>query len=172
MRDEVPVSSRGHMKQKHLCLIIALAFKAGLLAGCPAASARDLSVLVEFVTPTYTGTSLAALCGNVDKTFLTRTSGPRGTIVHYAEHAKDEAIAGLAYDDSVLVLKDAAGKARDTARRKLYELAVPSDDMATSIAVHRWCGGPGEDVVRGIMTDHDRDHDAKAELLRRAKTAN
>ena len=84
-----------------------------------------LSALAEFLTPTYTGMSLAVLCGNVDKTFLARTSGPRGTIMHYAEHTKDETIAGLTYDESVRVLKDAAGRARETARRKLHELAVP-----------------------------------------------
>jgi hypothetical protein len=134
-----------------------------------AAPARDLQALADFLSPAYTAMNFTAMCATDDPWFATRTTGPRGTALHYAEHAKDEAIHSLTEGEAIAVLRRAADVARLTARRKLHELAAAAGDDGTVRAVTDWCAGEGKQLIMQFIEQHDRDHAALDELLRRAK---
>lgn len=133
-----------------------------LLAGTTAADAKDLSVIADFVKPAYRAMFLTVLCSRNEPSFLALTSGPRGNALNYAEHVKDEAIAGLTEEEAVAVLKLAADDGRALARDRLYRLADPADDRATAVAIRKWCDGEGKALVVETLGAHDRNH---AELL-------
>ena len=133
------------------------------------ASAADLQELAEFVRPAYTAMSFAAICVRDNANFLTANGGPRGTALHYAEHVKDEAIAGLSQAEAESVLKAAADAARATARAKLRELARPGDNVGTVQAVVKWCDEEARSFILEFIRHHDSSHQDVEEFLTRAK---
>lgn len=112
--------------------------------------------------PAYTAMNFAVLCAPASP------SGPRGTAIDYAEHVKNETIEFLTQEEAVAVLRLAADAARQAAREKLYQLALPTDDAATAHAVRQWCEGEAKQFVLQFIQRHDEDHIAAIELLRRA----
>jgi hypothetical protein len=132
------------------------------------AAAADIHGLAGFVRPAYLAMNIAAMCARTDPHFLSDTSGPRGTPLHYAQHVKDEAIAGLPQADAIAVLKLAADDARRAARAMLYERARPGDDIGTARAIKEWCDTEAKRIVLGFLGNHDA-HSASEEFLEQAK---
>jgi hypothetical protein len=135
---------------------------------CSVAAAKDVDALADFVRPAYTAMNFAVLCAPASPHFLAKTSGPRGTAIDYAEHVKNETIEFLTQEEAVAVLRLAADAARQAAREKLYQLALPTDDAATAHAVRQWCEGEAKQFVLQFIQRHDEDHIAAIELLWRA----
>jgi hypothetical protein len=136
---------------------------------CSIAAAKDVGALADFVRPAYVAMNFAVLCVGASPHFLVKTSGPRGTAIDYAEHVKNETIEFLTQEEAVAVLRLAADAARQAARKKLYQLALPTDDAATAHAVSQWCEGEAKQFVLQFVQQHDEDHIAAIELLQRAK---
>ncbi len=133
------------------------------------ASAADIRGLAGFVRPAYLAMNIAAMCARGDPYFLSDTSGPRGTALHYAQHVKDEAIEQLTQADAVAVLKLAADDARNAARAMLYELARPGDDVGTALAIKEWCDSKARRIVLRFISNHDDTHPASEQFLEQAK---
>lgn len=131
--------------------------------------AKDLASLAEVVMPAYAAMNTGVVCNQYDPQFLVQTSGPRGTAVHYAEHVKNEAIISLSYVESSMVLKAAADEARQVARQKLHEFAVPGDDAATVRAIKLWCDSYGKPFILQFIEKHDYGHTQLIEFLQRAQ---
>jgi hypothetical protein len=134
-----------------------------------AALALDLRALADFVAPAYTALNYTVVCAQEDRDFLSHTSGPRGSGVHYAEHVKDEAIASLSHADSVRVLTAAADEARASTLRKLRELTASAAESEARARVKAWCESDARLFVREFIDRHEGDHGAIEEWLRRAK---
>ena len=133
------------------------------------ATAADIRSLAEFVRPAYIAMNITVMCARTDPNFLSDTSGPRGTPLHYAQHVKDEAIERLSEADALAVLKLAADDARSAARAKLYELARPGDDIATLLAMKAWCDSGAKSMIFNFIRNHDDTHPATEQFLERAK---
>ena len=140
----------------------------GVLSG-PPALALDLHALSAFVTPAYTAMNYTVVCVQEDRGFLSHTSGPRGSGIHYAEHVKNEAIASLSHDDSVRVLQAAADEARASTLRTLRELTASAAESDAKARVRAWCESEARRFVRGFIDRHEDDHGAIEDWLRRAK---
>jgi hypothetical protein len=134
-----------------------------------AVESKDLNALAEFVQPAYTAMNFATLCARNDSQFLSDTSGPRGTILQYAEHVKNEATKSLNQADAFTILKSAADGARLVARSKLYELVRPGDDNGTIKAIDSWCALEAKRFILGFIRGHDVAHSQYDEFLERAK---
>lgn len=144
----------------------------GIVAVSPLMAApapgKDLNVLSRLLVPAYTAMNFAAVCASVPGWSATQPSGPRGFAGNYAEHVKDEIIAGLSHDEAVAVLRGAADAAREEARRQL-RLFARADDYHSQVL--RWCSGAAREAIRAFIRDHDRDHDAFVTEVARAKKA-
>lgn len=121
------------------------------------AMAKDLDGLAKLVVPAYTAMNFAMMCARAEPTFPTRMGGPRGNVLEYAQHVKDEVIVRLNQGEANVVLKAAADVARDVARGQLKLLAKGRDVIAPS-DIAAWCTGPATDFIRGFIASHDRDH--------------
>lgn len=132
------------------------------------AAAKNLDAIAAFVRPAYTAMNLTMLCAQDDPWFLIDTLGPRGSALKYAEHVKDEAIASLTYDESVLVLKMAADEARSAARSELRKL-IPKYPTYRSVEIARWCRGDAIRFVRAFIEQHDENHETLLKELELAK---
>lgn len=149
-------------------LVARLAVLLVALSGSPAL-ALDLRALAAFVAPAYTALNYTVVCAQEDREFLSHTSGPRGSGIHYAEHVKNEAIASLSYDDSVQVLRAAADEARAGTLRTLRELTASATESGARARVKAWCESEARLFVRGFIDRHENDHGAIEEWLRGAK---
>ena len=121
----------------------------------------------NFVAPAYIAMNFAVVCAQDDRGFLSRTSGPRGTALQYAEHVKNEAIASLTYEEAVIVLKGAANAARSVARRELYNQAIKSPNV--SVEIHRWCADYAIKFIRDMIKDHELTHPLLLQQIEAAK---
>jgi hypothetical protein len=132
------------------------------------AAAKNLDAIVAFVRPAYTAMNFTTLCAQDDPWFLIDTLGPRGTALKYAEHVKDEVIASLTHDESVLVLKMAADEARSAARSELRKL-IPKYPTYRSVDIAAWCRGDAIRFVRTFVQQHDERHETLLNELQKAK---
>lgn len=130
----------------------------------PNATAKDLDDLSRVVTPAYIAMNIVAACLSDDAGYAVATSGPRGTAFHYAEHVKDEAIAGLTYDEAVAVLTTAA-----TAARTAVRLALADATAQEAGSIGPWCSGRGVIFVRAFMESHDIAHEQLLAKMEKAK---
>ena len=130
-----------------------------LLAGPSIAPAQDASRLANLLIPAYTAMYYASLCGSNTTWAQTQPKGPRGSVVHYAEHIKNEIIQNLSQAESVTILTDAAGRARDVAREQLRSQVIMGDQARHEQRLVTWCGGFVSDFAAKVINEHDQDHD-------------
>lgn len=104
--------------------------------------------------------NVAAVCASKDTEFLNRTSGPRGTAFHYAEHVKNEAIESLSTAEAAAALRVAADTARAIALQTFRRLGN-SDPAVEVQQIRSWCEAEGREAVLKFIRDHDKDHPAR-----------
>lgn len=129
--------------------------------------AKDLKAIAEFVVPAYTAMNFTVLCAQDDPWFLAEARGPRGHAIEYAEHVKDEAIASLTEDESVIVLRMAADEARSIARAE-FRKVIPNRTYRYP-EISGWCRGEALRFVRSFIERHDTEHPILLQQLERAK---
>jgi hypothetical protein len=122
----------------------------------------DLKALAEFVRPAYTAMNFAVLCTRGNPSFLADNSGAHGTVLHYAERVKNEAIKSLTGQEASTVLKMAADDARRTAREKLHQLARPGDEPGTDKAIRSWCDSEARQYVMEFIRRQDTEGSDRA----------
>lgn len=144
-----------------------LAMLLGFLSSEPAA-AKDLEAVVAFVVPAYVAMNLAAVCVQDDPEFVFRTRSSRGTVFHYAEHIKNEAIASLTDEEAKAILRAAADAARAVVRRQLRSL-VPDYPFGHPGELAGWCKDRARKIVRSVIVQHDGQHSTILRELERAK---
>ncbi|MBX9828059.1 MAG: hypothetical protein K2Y27_24085 [Xanthobacteraceae bacterium] len=141
------------------------------LAVLPPANAKDLLSLSRLLTPAYTAMNYAAVCASHPPWAVSQPTGSRGTAVNYAEHVKDEIIAGLSYDEALKVLRLAADDARaDTRERLRASVAVDQADVK-AVGLKSWCEGYATGFIAALIETHDNNHEAFLEQLRQSKFA-
>lgn len=138
-----------------------------LLLGVRFATARDLDGLAKLVVPAYTAMNFAMICVREDPSFPVRMAGTRGTVLHYAQHVKDEVIANLTDEEARAVLQAAAGAAQTIARNQLRRLAKEAD-VIYPLDIAAWCTGPAAEFIRHFVESHDQGHAAFEALLEEA----
>jgi len=133
-------------------------FALSILLGtqCHAAE-RNLTALAEIVVPAYTAMDFAMMCARVDPQLPLRTRGPRGSVLHYAQHIKDEVIASLNQNEASIVLKAAADRALAVARQELASLAANEQTIVHS-KVLKWCEDRALPFVLDFVEQHDKHH--------------
>jgi hypothetical protein len=136
----------------------------GLIVG-----AQDMSRLADMLMPSYTAMYYASICASNTTWGRTQPVGPRGGVVHYAEHIKNEIIKSLPEKESVSILADAAGRARVLAREQLQLKVIMGDPAQHEQRLAAWCEGFVTNFAAQIMSDHDRDHDGFLQQLYDAK---
>ncbi|MFO1100745.1 MAG: hypothetical protein U1E81_21435 [Xanthobacteraceae bacterium] len=132
------------------------------------AVARDIDALIKIVVPAYTAMDFATICREDDPRLLWDTRGPRGTVLHYAKHVKDEVITSLSHDEAVTVLTRAAESARATTREELKKVSLNYPTRRPGEIIG-WCKGTASNFIRAFITRHDANHESLLEETRRAK---
>lgn len=132
------------------------------------AAARDLRALAEVVTPAYIAMNFAVVCATIVPQFLAQTSGPHGIALKYAEHVKDEAIAALTYQESLVVLRAAANAARATSLQTVRQFKS-ADPREESAKLQAWCETDAKTFIHAFIVRHDNDHDAMMQRIEDAK---
>lgn len=122
------------------------------------AKAKDMERLGTLLMPTYIAMSVAGVCSGETGWTFEQPHGPRGHAVHYAQHAKEETIAGLSDEQARAVLRAAAGKARDEVRRQLRTYVYPGDRAGEASRFREWCFRSVRDFIGTVISEHDRDH--------------
>jgi hypothetical protein len=140
-----------------------------LLAGASPVWAQDMSRLANLLIPAYTAMYYASICATNTTWGQTQPQGARGTVVHYAEHIKNEIIQSLSQKDAVAVLTDAAGQARDLAREQLRLQVVMGSPEKHEQRLIAWCGGYVSDFAKNVISEHDKDHEAFLRTVEEAK---
>ena len=140
-----------------------------LLAGASSVRAQDMSRLANLLVPAYTAMYYASICAANTTWGQTQPVGTRGSVVHYAEHIKNEIIQSLSDKDAVAVLTDAAGRARDQAREQLRLQVIMGDTAKHEQRLIAWCRGFVSDFAAKVMSEHDLDHEAFLRTLEEAK---
>ena len=141
----------------------------GVIAGLPGspAEARNLEQLAGLLTQPFFAQNVAAVCGARDRSFLWETRGPHGTMHAYAQHIKEEVIAGLEPSEYERILRTAANVARTSARAMLQDLADVSPSVEDA-RIDKWCDTFGKTLVRQVITEHDAAHDAFLQSVEQA----
>lgn len=140
-----------------------------LLAGSSALPAQDMSRLANLLIPAYTAMYYASICSSNTTWGRTQPQGARGTVVHYAEHIKNEIIQSLSQKDAVAVLSDAAGRARDLAREQLRLQVIVGSPEKHEQRLIAWCDGYVSDFAKSVISEHDEDHEAFLRTVDEAK---
>jgi hypothetical protein len=133
------------------------------------ALAADLVALGQLLTPAYTAMSYDRLCHMNPEWQLSAPRGLDGDATNYAEHAKDETIASLTYEQSLLVVRLAADAARTEARRQLQENVMLNDKAAESIRFKAWCNGHAKNFIAGFINKYESDRASFVQKLDAAK---
>jgi hypothetical protein len=140
-----------------------------LLADVSSARAQDMSRLATLLIPAYTAMYYASICTSNTTWAQTQPQGKRGTVIHYAEHIKNEIIQSLSEKDAVAVLADAAGRARDLAREQLRLQVIMGNSEKHEQRLVAWCGGYVSDFAKNVISEHDKDHEAFLRTVDEAK---
>lgn len=131
--------------------------------------ARDLVELGRILTPAYTAMSLANLCSMEPEWRNTQPRGLHGVAIRYAQHVKDEMVEGLSSAEAMEVLRFAAGRARDEARRQLNQYVYPGEKSSENARFKAWCTGHVSRIIAEFIHQHDGRHVEFMEQLLRAK---
>lgn len=137
--------------------------------GLSSAGALDDTRLGNLLLPAYTAMYYASVCASNTTWGQTQPLGPRGSVVHYAEHIKNEIIQNLSQKEAVAILTDAAGRARDAAREQLNLQVIVGDQSKHEQRLVDWCSGYVTDFAAKVISEHDRDHDNFLQQLDEAK---
>jgi hypothetical protein len=140
-----------------------------LLAGASFVRAQDMSRLANLLMPAYTAMYYASICAANTTWAQTQPVGTRGSVVHYAEHIKNEIIQSLSERDAAAVLTDAAGRARDLAREQLRLQVIMGNPEKHEKRLLAWCSGYVGDFTRNVISEHDKDHEAFLRTVQEAK---
>lgn len=140
-----------------------------LLAGPSSVRAQDMSRLANLLIPAYTAMYYASICAANTTWGQTQPVGTRGSVVHYAEHIKNEIIQSLSERDAAAVLTDAAGRARDLAREQLRLHVILGNSEKHEQRLIAWCDGYVSDVAKKVISEHDKDHEAFLRTVEEAK---
>jgi hypothetical protein len=155
-----------------------------LIAACePTPWSTDLRIWLSITNPFRTATPDSAInptaaeienghargvaCVSYDPAYLTRTSGPHGTVIAYAEHIKSDAVASLSDEEGAVALKRAADVASSAALRTLQEFHA-QDQAIENTRIRDWCANEARQFIRTVIEYHDNDHE---ELLSRLEQA-
>jgi hypothetical protein len=141
---------------------------AGLCLSAAPASAKDLSRLVQLLTPVYLAQNLTSVCAARNPAFLARTGGPFGTTHAYAQHVKEEVIASLPSSEADLVMRTAADAAKAAALQQVRALKSPSPEIEAE-RTDQWCRISAEGFVREIVRSHDVEHEGFVQGVEHAK---
>ncbi|MBX9823635.1 MAG: hypothetical protein K2Y27_01450 [Xanthobacteraceae bacterium] len=125
---------------------------------CGSAAGADLATLGKLLTPAYTAMNYDGLCQMEPGWRLSRPRGRMGYAINYAEHAKDQTIASLPYNQSVAVLRLAADAARTEARRQLRDKVISEDKATEAIRFGAWCDGYVKGFISAFIARYERDH--------------
>ncbi len=143
---------------------LALASVASLILLAPGvipasqASEKDLAGLSRLLTPAYTAMSFANLCAMEAEWWRSQPVGKLGTAMHYAQHVKDEVITALTYEEALVVLKDAADKARTEARRQLRANVLGQDPQTEAERFKAWCDSHVTPFIVEFIEQHELAH--------------
>lgn len=142
-----------------------------LAGGLPAKSTgfQELEAIAQFVFPAYVAMNLGAVCTPHDPEFLGRNQGPRGHVIQYAEHVKDEAISSMNESEAATVLRIAANAAHSVVSDRLKRFASVGDNHQARAELIAWCQENASDVVRAFIADHDDNHAAYMKWLNAIK---
>lgn len=140
---------------------------AGLLATSGSAPAKNLGELATLLAPAFLAQQLAGLCASYDPGFIAETSGPWGSAHDFAQHVKDEISVVLSRDEVLLVLRGAAGVARDTAQAELRALSARTAKEEAE-RVGQWCSGPAKAYVRAVVNEHEAGHEGFERAINQA----
>jgi len=135
------------------------------------ATARNLDIMAEILAPAYRAMNYGLICAQDDSHFLLKTSGPRGTVLNYAEHVKDEVIESLSQEEAALVLTRAADAARSIVREELRRL-LPTYPIGREDQIINWCYGAAMSFVRTFIEHHDTQHEVILQELEQARGLN
>jgi len=133
---------------------LALAAALAIFAS-PAAEARDLSRIENFLVPVFVAQQFGNLCAANDPAYLRATAGAHGSVNDYAERVKHEIARALGAEDIAVVLRGAAGRARETARASLREISA----APTQAQLAAFCYSSVKDRIRAVMTAYDMDNE-------------
>ena len=131
-----------------------------ILATCgsiPAQShAKDLIRLAELLTPAYTAMNYGAICTARSPWYGQNVRGPLGPMPAYAQHIKEEVIAGLPEEQAQFVMVNAADASKATALAQLRKFgprfAVDEQRLG------RWCDLEAKRFIMDVIFRHDTDH--------------
>jgi hypothetical protein len=121
-------------------------------------SANDLNRQIKLLSVVYLGQQTTNMCAIDRPSFLEETSGPLGPMSVYAQHIKEEVMAGLRPEEITPVLVQAADFARSQARAKLSEFSIVPG-MIDKQRLRNWCETVAKPYALKIMTMHDHQHD-------------
>jgi hypothetical protein len=128
-----------------------------------------MSRLASLLIPAYTAMYYASICAGNTTWGQTQPQGARGSVVHYAEHIKNEIIQSLSEEGAVAVLTDAAERARDQAREQLRLQVIMGNPEKHEQRLIAWCGGFVSDFATKVISEHDKDHETFLRTLEEAK---
>lgn len=132
------------------------------------AGAADIRALGNVLAPAYLAMNFAVVCAKQDSSFLEATGGPRGSVLEYAEHVKDEIIADLENHQAQAILQLAANAARTVALGFMRGMAGESNSTEAS-RVRVWCDAVAKPFIRGVVAEHENRHDLFKEVIAAAK---
>ena len=163
MEETVPIRLRCRLRWRATAVVAAL-----VLSTVGVASAKDLAALAELITPAYTAMNFGVVCATRQPNFLSESSGPRGNVLSYAEHVKNEVIDGLDPDEAVVVLRGAANAARTTTLETIRKLNADDSNLEAA-RIRAWCETDARHFIRAFLDQYDGDHDKFLERLKQSK---
>ena len=127
----------------------------------------DYEALARLLYSPYLALNYAVLCSVHDPSFQEKTAGPRGPMLAYMQHIRDEVLASLSSSEAQSVMVRAADAAKARAGADIRALAY--GEMVDPVAVAAWCESHVKTVVRGVMETHDLRHTDFERLLAEAR---
>jgi hypothetical protein len=139
-----------------------------LLGNLESATAADVKMLGNVLSPAYLAMNFAVVCAQQDRALLSDTGGPRGSALVYAQHIKDEVIEGLEPRDAEAVVREAANAARSVALGFVRSMAGGSPSTEAE-RVRTWCDSIAKPFISGVIAGHENRHDLFEQVLDAAK---
>ena len=132
------------------------------------ASAKDLELLMRYLTPVFLIQNFTATCRINDPAFLSELPHGANTVDELSEQTKQEITDRLTDDDAKTVVLVAANTALKAARDEMHKLSPEYPNLPAE-PLYRWCHNDAQPYIMNVIRKNQKEHDEFLNVIENAK---
>lgn len=132
------------------------------------ASAKDLELLMRYLTPVFLIQNFTRTCRINDQAFLSELFHGARTVDELSDQTKLEITEGLTDDEAKTVVLVAANTALKAARDEMRKLS-PDYPKIEAQLLFRWCNNEAKPFILNVVYKNQKEHDEFLKIIKKAK---